>query len=418
MNLFLSNIAASKAARWLSAYISAGLRQLPEAHHRRNRVLNSLCLYASLTAFPYSLLYAAVDGQALYPLILFVACGSIATFCLPLAHRFGPNASLRMFSVIWVMGVLVIAFYLGTGSGIHFIFFSFSALWTVMIGLKNWRELLFWQVIGMSAFVFAETTFPVPYYLQAEQFLSAFVFYTFGLNAFVLIVGIVIYTLLLSQRAEDALEVEHARSEALLYNLLPAEIAARLKNKPDEIIADNLPQVAILFADIANFTPRAINMAPESVVGFLNNIFSAFDELAETHGLEKIKTIGDAYMVAAGMPKICSNPGHRIAEMALDMLMVTEALSDEMGENINVRIGLHIGPAVAGVIGSRKLFYDVWGETVNTASRMESHGAPGRVQVTEAAWEELKDDFTFEHRGIVQIKGMGDVETWWLTGRA
>ncbi|MEX0283252.1 MAG: adenylate/guanylate cyclase domain-containing protein [Paracoccaceae bacterium] len=211
--------------------------------------------------------------------------------------------------------------------------------------------------------------------------------------------------------AELALEAEHARSEALLYNLLPEEIAARLKQEPDKTIADSLPKVAILFADIVDFTPRSGRMSPEEIVGFLNRVFTAFDELAEKHGLEKIKTIGDAYMVAAGMPNPSPNPVHRVAEMALDMLEVTRTLSDE----VDVRIGLHAGPAVAGVIGNTKLFYDVWGETVNTASRMESHGEPGRIQVTGAVKAELEGNYRFVPRGTVQVKGMGPVETWWLT---
>ena len=217
-----------------------------------------------------------------------------------------------------------------------------------------------------------------------------------------------------NQRA--ALEAEHARSEALLYNLLPEKIAARLKVDPNQTIADSLPRVAILFADIVDFTPRATSLPAEEVVRFLNRIFRTFDELTEHHGLEKIKTIGDAYMVAAGVPEPCDRPVHKVAEMALDMRQRTQTLSNEFPDGLQVRIGLHAGPAVAGVIGNKKLFYDVWGETVNTASRMESHGEPGRIQVTQAAKEELEDDYAFEPRGTVAVKGMGEVETWFLSG--
>lgn len=223
-----------------------------------------------------------------------------------------------------------------------------------------------------------------------------------------------LYNKVESQRAE--LAIEHARSEALLYNLLPKEIAARLKDEPGQTIADSLPQVAILFADIVNFTPKTAKLTPEELVGFLNEVFSAFDELAEKHGLEKIKTIGDAYMVAAGMPNPCDNPVHRVAEMALDMQRSVEAMALGFPEGLQVRIGLHTGPAVAGVIGNRKMFYDVWGETVNTASRMESHGVPDRIQVTRAAKEELDDAYAFEPRGPVKVKGLGEVETWFLAG--
>ncbi|MEX0281543.1 MAG: adenylate/guanylate cyclase domain-containing protein [Arenibacterium sp.] len=216
------------------------------------------------------------------------------------------------------------------------------------------------------------------------------------------------------QRAK--LATEHARSEALLYNLLPKEIAARLKNTPDRTIADSLPQVAILFADIVDFTPRAARLQPDEVIDFLNRIFSAFDVLAATHGLEKIKTIGDAYMVAAGIPGPVEDPVHRVARMALDILRIVANMAQEFPDGLQIRVGLHAGPVVAGVIGNQKLFYDVWGETVNTASRMESHGEPGRIQVTKEVKEELEDAYDFEPRGGVYVKGVGEVETWWLTG--
>ncbi|MCE8514680.1 adenylate/guanylate cyclase domain-containing protein [Ruegeria pomeroyi] len=233
----------------------------------------------------------------------------------------------------------------------------------------------------------------------------------------ILSIAVAYVAFLQAETAEDALEAEHARSEALLYNLLPTEIAARLKDAPDQTIADSLDHTAILFADIMDFTPRSARMAPEELVSFLNRIFSTFDELAAKHGLEKIKTIGDAYMVAAGLPHPIDRPVHRVAEMAFDMLDALRALSDEIGEAIEIRIGLHAGPVVAGVIGHQKLFYDVWGDTVNTASRMESHGQPGRIQVTAAAREALKDAYDFEPRGAVEIKGIGRLETWWLAQR-
>lgn len=225
----------------------------------------------------------------------------------------------------------------------------------------------------------------------------------------------VLYRKVESQRAE--LATEHARSEALLYNLLPQEIATRLKLEPDGIIAENLPQVAILFADIVDFTSRATRYQPHEIVSFLNRIFSAFDTLAEKHGLEKIKTIGDAYMVAAGMPSPVNDPVDRVANMALDMQRIVEEMAHEFPEGLKVRIGLHAGPAVAGVIGNRKLFYDVWGETVNIASRMESLGEPGRIQVTTSAKEALKEAYDFVPRGSIGVKGVGEMQTWWLTGK-
>ncbi|WP_343044592.1 adenylate/guanylate cyclase domain-containing protein [Allomesorhizobium camelthorni] len=226
------------------------------------------------------------------------------------------------------------------------------------------------------------------------------------------------YTFRRAEASEDALEAEHERSERLLLNLMPASIAARLKQRPDEIIADGLPAVTILFADIVGFTPRAARLPADRLVSFLNRIFSEFDTLAERHGLEKIKTIGDAYMVAGGLPEKQEGHARAVAEIALDMLEVTAALSRELGEEIAVRIGIHSGPAVAGVIGSRKLFYDVWGDTVNTAARMEQHGQAGRIQVSHEARQAIGDGYSFEERGMVLIKGKGRMKLHFLTGRA
>lgn len=337
-------------------------------------------------------------------------------------------------NVVWrtLLFAVVFFFYIlnelayGTSFRLHLALLATPAIYFYFLGSSMWWLILAFTVISGTTFMLAELYFPwdvgwdrTGYVLAFENFRTS----TLDAHDFMFFTNIVtmqlaVYLIAFSgfralERAERALAVEHARSESLLHNLLPEEIASRLKLEPDKTIADSLPQVAILFADIVDFTPRAAKMKPEAIVEFLNDIFSSFDQLAEKHGLEKIKTIGDAYMVAAGMPRPCGDPLHRVAEMSLDMLHVTQGFPD----GVKLRIGLHAGPAVAGVIGNRKLFYDVWGETVNTASRMESHGEPGRIQVTETAKTELEGDYAFALRGIVNVKGVGQVETWWLTGR-
>lgn len=297
---------------------------------------------------------------------------------------------------LWALTPAVMVFWIPVGLSLRVAMSCCSALVFVAIGLLG----IFWE----------------PWYDVPLFWLSLFVVFNLIGNALTFCILFALNTEI-AANAEDALEIEHARSEGLLYNLLPEDIAARLKLEPEQTIADSLPKVAILFADIVNFTPRSASLPPEEVVGFLNRIFSRFDEIAEKHGLEKIKTIGDAYMVAAGMPSAVGNPVHRIAEMALDMQRAARNMSPEFPEGLQIRIGLHAGPVVAGVIGNKKLFYDVWGETVNTASRMESHGEPDRIQVTGSAYEELYGDYEFEERGKVEVKGMGEVATWWLTGQ-
>lgn len=218
------------------------------------------------------------------------------------------------------------------------------------------------------------------------------------------------------QTALAALQYQQEQSERLLLNILPEEIAHRLKHSFDTI-ADNFTDVTVLFADIVGFTQLSSRISPSELVGLLNEIFSAFDHLAEKHGLEKIKTIGDAYMVVGGLPTPRPDHAEAIAEMALDMQEAIEKLSCDRGEFIKLRIGINSGAVVAGVIGIKKFSYDLWGDTVNTASRMESHGLPGCIHVTSATYELLKDKYLFENRGTIKIKGKGEMTTYFIKGR-
>ena len=178
------------------------------------------------------------------------------------------------------------------------------------------------------------------------------------------------------------------------------------------MIADGRSDVGVLFADIADFTPMSERMTPDAVVQMLNELFTAFDGLATTHGIEKIKTVGDAYMAASGLLNVGSNHAERLAAFALDM----QDTASQMGA-LRLRVGIDIGPVVAGVIGRHKFIYDVWGDTVNTASRMESHGVAGSIQVTERAYRNLSPAFEFDQRGLVDVKGKGPMLTYWLRSR-
>jgi class 3 adenylate cyclase len=212
------------------------------------------------------------------------------------------------------------------------------------------------------------------------------------------------------------LEAEQERSERLLLNVLPAPIAERLK-QDQEVIADGLADVSVLFADLVDFTVQSQRSSPDQVVRFLNDLFTTFDKLADRYGLEKIKTVGDAYMVAGGLPD--PRPGHAeaVAEMALAMREEVAGRLDPGGRPLGVRIGIDVGPVVAGVIGRHKFIYDLWGDTVNTASRMESHGVTGCIQVTDRTHERLKGAYRFERRGPIQVKGKGEMVTWFLVAR-
>jgi adenylate cyclase len=232
--------------------------------------------------------------------------------------------------------------------------------------------------------------------------------------------GAIVFTLLAvfakqRQDALSALRTEQAKAENLLLNILPRSIAQRLKAE-SQTIADQFSAASILFADVVDFTPRSEHLPPAQVVGMLDDLFSHFDTLVEKYGVEKIKTIGDCYMVAAGVPSPRPDHAQVLARLGLDMLDAMRSSAGVGKLNLELRVGINSGPVVAGVIGRKRFLYDLWGDAVNTASRMESHGTPGQIQITRATYELLKDEFICQPRGSVAIKGKGDMETWYVVG--
>ncbi|HAH04911.1 MAG TPA: cyclase [Elusimicrobia bacterium] len=217
---------------------------------------------------------------------------------------------------------------------------------------------------------------------------------------------------------------EQALSERLLLNVLPHSIAERLKGRPEitadgfaEVIADSFADVTVIFADIVEFTKFSTGVSPKALVDVLNDIFTRFDSIADERGLEKIKTIGDAYMAAAGLPVPVEDHAARAAHMALDMLEAVDSFNASSSHALKVRIGLDTGAVVAGVIGKRKFLYDLWGDVVNTASRMQSQGVAGRIHVTDSTRRRLREPFIFSQRGPIEVKGKGAMRTWFLDGR-
>ena len=225
-------------------------------------------------------------------------------------------------------------------------------------------------------------------------------------------IGLLIFiTLIYYIRQRDEFQ---RRSDDLLRNILPDEIANRLKDK-NSFIAEKYSEASVLFADIVEFTPMSVQMTPTELVTLLNEVFSAFDVLVERHGLEKIKTIGDCYMAASGVPRPRPDHARALVQLALDMRALVESRTFQ-GRRLRFRIGINSGSLVAGVIGQRKFIYDLWGDAVNTASRMESHGTGGCIQITEATYQQIASDFKCEPYGPIIVKGKGEMLVWHVAG--
>ncbi|SMC60610.1 adenylate/guanylate cyclase domain-containing protein [Rhizobium sp. RU36D] len=401
---------------WLIARI--GTAGYPPRIRRRLAVTNVISSMVSLMTVPYILLYAVYDLQALKIAVLVFSPQIILFAITPYFHRFGSMVGAVYLCMVWLVFGIGYCLFFGRESGLHFYFLPGAAASMLIFGSERLLLSGFVTFLALCGFLTTEVVFvhPAPF-IHVDQFFLEILFYLTVPFAFLLIFTTVFFAFKEAAQAEMALEEEYRYSERLLENILPQAVARRLKQGNAAIIADHIDDATILFADIVNFTPRSAGWQPQEVVSFLSHVFGRFDELAARLGLEKIKTIGDAYMAAGGLPE--PRPDHRVvvAEMALGILDLCREISRETGQEVTVRIGLDAGPVVAGVIGTSKLLYDVWGDTVNTAARMESHGVGGHIQVPNCLKEALEDRFTFERRGDIAVKGKGIMQLWFLTGK-
>ncbi|KFN46169.1 adenylate/guanylate cyclase domain-containing protein [Arenimonas metalli] len=303
---------------------------------------------------------------------------------------------------------------LGWGAGFHYYLLLVPLVILFSPFGKPLQRALLSAAVGLGYLALWEASNRIaPVYALGADELRGYLIANFAL-VFVVVMAIGFLFERAATRMEGELEWERQRSERLLLNTLPAAIAQRLKDHPDEAIAERHAEVSVLFCDIVGFTRLSERLPPEALVALLNRVFTAFDDLADRHGVEKIKTIGDAYMVAAGLPAPRADHAAVLADLALGMVAAVRALREETGAALDVRIGIHSGAVVAGVIGRRKFAYDLWGDVVNTAARMESHGVPGAVQVTEATARLLGDAYGLAPRGELEIKGKGAMPVYLL----
>jgi len=349
----------------------------------------------------------AAPGPGARPDAFAYACG-LTIAALALARRRWPLGVLLASAA--TLQVYYLAQYTSTYPAVP-LSVALATAWAA--GHRRWSLLIAaWYVIGPLGYAVSQLSQDTrtPLTLLGDAVSNAAMF------AAVLVLGEAVRSRQALDREHRLLLAEEERSERLLLNVLPAPIAERLK-QGEGVIADAFPEVTVLFADLVDFTRRSQQVSPAQVVATLNELFSAFDRLAQRHGLEKIKTIGDAYMVAGGLPNPRPDHAQAVAEMALAMQEEVAGRADPGGQPLQVRIGIDTGPVEAGVIGTSKFSYDLWGDTVNTASRMESHGVAGCIQVTERTYQRLRNGYRFQRRGPIPVRGMGEMVTYFLVGR-
>lgn len=393
--------------------LSYGTERYPEKVARRLRVANFGCWSVALVWLTFATVYLA--DTKLWTVSVFQIPVAIIIATLPLLHRIGPRAVPIAFVMVVYPATFIVCAMLGTDSGMQLNYIAFAACAVLVLGIDPIAPPVAFSILALAFIVALEIFAPRDGGLLSEAaMLGSFIAGVIATGT--IMFAIMFYAVYEVTRAEAAAEFEYDRSESLLTNILPAAVANRLKSRADQIIADKHEEASILFADMAGFTAWASATAPVDLVRFLNEVFTAFDRLVERHGLEKIKTTGDNYMVVSGVPVPRSDHAAALVQLALEMVDAARHIHGPHGRDVSIRIGIASGPVVAGVVGMKKFFYDVWGDAVNVASRMESTGVPGRIQVSPETFERVKDQFEFESRGPIDVKGKGKMTTWLLTG--
>ena len=386
-----------------------------EAASRPQRVLIfATSISAALTAM-LGVLQTFTGDRVLYIGLINIAIAALF-LGVPLLNRFGNVIPALAFVGIAYASLTFVGTQIGTDSGVQFYFLVSASLAVLVLGVEHVMLAGIVVSLGAALVIFLQFTVPQDTGIQPRWALdTAFVTTTAG--ACLLIFLTVWYAMREVSRAEAAMEVEYSRSEALLTNILPATVAAKLKDPAHGTIADRYDDAAILFADIAGYTEQSSQISPTELVRFLDRLYTTFDRLVDRHGLEKIKTTGDAYMVVSGVPTPRPDHIEAIADLALDLCRAVAELRDPRGEPVPMRMGIAAGPVVAGVVGARRFFYDVWGDAVNVASRMESTDIIGRIQLPQNVFERLRHEFVLEERGEIEVKGKGMMRTWFLVAR-
>ena len=380
------------------------------------RGTNTLTLIVIACSLPYAVVYAFLGVYA-GTLLISGAVSAIALTPLFNHFRFYRFAKIYLVKLGYIYVTCLALFLGGKATGFE-LFFLIPPLIGISIFSKQESKFVFWGCLELLVF-FPMVQVLYPFFtpwLADFPVLCQFLYYASVGTTALCLGGFLYYFRVANISLAEKLENEHKRSEELLHNILPGSVVKRLKKNPTTI-ADGFSEATILFADIVGFTVVSEQVSPSELVDMLNKIFSRFDFQLDQYGLEKIKTIGDAYMVAGGLPVPRDDHAEATADMALAMRRELELFNQESGRDLQIRVGIHSGAAVAGVIGVKKFVYDVWGDTVNTASRMESHGIPGQIQVSEQTYRLLKDKYRFENRGPLQVKGKGEMQTFLLQGK-
>ncbi|CAA2137410.1 adenylate/guanylate cyclase domain-containing protein [Hyphomicrobium sp. ghe19] len=390
---------------------SFGIHGYPPDIQRRLKIVNVFSSLVVATTFIYAMQLWASGNKEMMPVVYINLALAFIVSLVPFMHRINELAGGLLLVVAEFVALIGFTFFFGRLGGAPLQYVVAAAAPFVIFEARR-----FWLVVAivfaaLILHLIAWFQFPMEAaQLKPDEKIISSLYVQGAVTTFGLIAACVYYAFSLFERAK-------AETESVLRNVLPDSVVERLKASPGETIADGFSEASVLFADITGFVSMARGLGPEKTVALLNKLVSAFDELAERHGVEKIKTIGDAYMVASGVPLMRKDHAHALAAMALDLVAVVQEVSAAENLPLNVRVGMASGPMMAGIIGKNKFSYDVWGDPVNLASRLEQSSVPGRIVICPSCCAAIRDAFSIEPRGLIEIKGVGPQESWFLLGR-
>lgn len=400
---------------WLDRLLSAGIVTRDPQVARRQRCVNAAAYAGAVSGASYIVMTSLYDFHGLLPLNLHNVLLIVVGLLLPRLHRFGENAAGIAFVLFLSVGQTYVVWMLGITSDLH-VFFLLAGAMLFFFGVQHWKIFVVLLLYAALLLIFIVNYAPVDgMLLPADGRLRDTISSQTMVSVLVIYAAIIFYALSLVHSAEVQLEEAHERSEALIATVMPDAIAARLKAS-EARIADRIECLSVVFADLVGFTAAAHDLPPEEIVGFLDGLVRSFDVLAEQCGVEKIKTVGDSYMAAAGFDGRAREGAVAAGRFALAIMAANAAHAPLGRTKLELRVGIHCGPATAGVIGDTRFSYDVWGDAVNVASRMESHGTAGCIQVSEAFRDLTHEALAFADRGTMDIKGIGPTRVYLLTG--
>jgi adenylate cyclase len=397
--------------RWLSRLSAYGTEGYPPQVRRRLKIMNVTAYVIALFTLVYSFQQMFVDFQTWKPVIVINLIMAAVALSIPFLHRFGELVGPMAILTSELVGIFILTSYVGRDTGLHMQYFAAPAAFFVILGMQRLKLIALAVGISIALYLLSWV-----FFIESDSNLLisdadvSSLHITAVVTTFCVISIVLYYAFRLVEQAE-------AETDALLNNILPSSVVDQLRTNPDTTIANEFDEASVLFADIQGFVSLAKALGPARTVALLNTIVRTFDELANRWGVEKIKTIGDAYMAAAGLPVPAADHADRIAGMALDMIAAAERISKERDVAIVLRVGIASGPVLAGVIGAKRLIYDVWGDTVNLASRLEGQSQPQGILVSEQTQARLGNAYLLEPHDSIDVKGFGVLHTWLLKGR-